>query len=316
MNSGEYDSIDDTENVSIDSTSDQADRTKEKKSEPEKVVTSEPTEEPTQKPTEKPTATPKPTISPAEKQNIIKEALRSGDASKASKYGKNDVMKAAVSVLKELKFESDDDYALANKVAVVMKKLYPKESKINKYKDIVENYNICEQLDKEMNRDEYTDEKDDWDRIARIQRKLVEKVLKVKYDMEDDISSALSELKDAITGKSDSYKHAYYAVGLQEGAFGMETENEDDEYVIYTHDAFPKSGKYDLNLIPTGKKITLEDSGGFERKVDTYKILSDEDVDEYNRIDELRNDYMEMLSEKKQYRKKIRSICKSIVGGK
>lgn len=263
------------------------------------------TEEPTPEPT------PEPTLSPEEIKENIKKALIGGKEKELKNYSAEEVSELAETTLKNLTFEENEDYTTANTVASVMVSLYPKGSKVKRYKSIVSNYQECIEMEEAKEREEYKGIKKKWERISEVKTQIVEKTLDVQYDIEAN-SSEMDEIIDIITGEEKEYEHAYYAVGYKfDLIFGTLETDEDDEYVICTQDAFPKAGRYSLKLIPTGSSMHLTNSRGFERDVPTYTIVTEEEEAEYERIEELSNDYDELKWIEKVAKNKIRKLCAS-----
>lgn len=104
-------------------------------------------------------------------------------------------------------------------------------------------------------------------------------------------------------------KGIYNLAAAQKMKEGIWELDETKEYIICTQEAFPRAGKYSLNLIPTGNKITLSNYQGFEREISTYTILSEKDKAEYDDIGQLKTEYDNLTEEEEFYQREIKRVC-------
>jgi len=266
-------------------------------------------------PTEqKATPTPKPTLSPEEIKKKIQKALLEENKEDLEGYPLKEVEKIAEHVLKTLSFQKNKDYDTANMVAKTMLSIQSDGTNTDSYKDITSNYNSYVKRKKKLSGDDFKGIEKKWEDVSEAISEIVSNTYYVYYDIETNSSdSKLDQIINAITGEMREYKHAYYAIGCSYD-FTLEmwvTNDDDDEYVIYTHDAFPKAGKYSLDLIPTGDTVHIVNSSGFERDIDTYTVLSESDKEEYNRIEQLKIDYDNLCYDENMYKENIEYICVS-----
>ena len=263
-------------------------------------------------PTVKPSNTPKPTLSPAEQQKNIQKALRDRNEKDLKKYSSTEVSQAAGDILKNLPFKEAEDYKTATQIAGTMVSLYPDGKDVKKYKSIVSNYKLYTDTKEEKNSNKYKGINKKWDNASEAASHIISETFYVRYDLEANKSeSTLDQIINAITQEAKEYKHAYYAQGSTFDFTLGWLPDDDAEYVIYTQSAFPKAGKYALELIPTGDTMKLSDDRGFERNVSTYTIFSEEDREEYERIGQLKFDYDELGRNVKEYKENIETICVS-----
>lgn len=255
-------------------------------------------------------ATKEPTRSEDNDKKIIQDALKNGDKVVLKKYKAKQVSKYAVDILENAKFKNDDDYKIVSNISQTMKKLYPKDVNREEYSLISSAYNDYINAKKQMKKSEYEDIKDDYNEAKDILDNYSEMTLDVKYSIEDDTSKILSELKEAITGEQKDYKYAYYANGIKHIDYANDfiEDNEDEEYIIYAHDAFPKSGDYTLNLYPTGDTVKIGNNG-FERNVATYMMITKEDIKKCKKIEKIVSDYNDYKIIKKESFKLMRTEC-------
>ena len=243
-------------------------------------------------------------------KKIIQDALKNGDKVVLKKYKANKVSKYAVDILENTEFKNDGDYKIVSNVSETMKKLYPKDVNSEEYSLISSAYNDYINAKKQMKKSEYEDIKDDYSEAKDILDNYSEMTLDVQYSIEDDTSKILSELKEAITGEQKEYKYVYYANGIKHIDYANDfiEDNEDEEYIIYAHNAFPKSGDYTLNLYPTGDTMKIGNNG-FERNVATYMIITKEDIKKCKRIEKIVSDYDDYKIVKKECIKLMRTEC-------
>ena len=263
--------------------------------------------------TKEPEQTPEPTLSPAEKGKAIKEALQAGNEKALEEYSQDEVSKKAEDIIKTLSFDRDKDYKIVNKIAKVMVSLYPKGKNTECYKYIISNYKEYKDINQKISSSEYKGIEEKWNEMSEAGSQIISGTFYVNYDVwANSQASALDKIINALTQEEEEYKHAYYANAcIYDYTLGFWSTNYEQEYIIYSHEAFPKSGNYSLKLIPTGELMHLTSTGGFERDVPTYTMVSEEDEEEYSRIEELKNDYDGLYYEAEYYKEVIRTECQS-----
>jgi len=265
--------------------------------------------------TKEPEPAPEPTLSPEEKGKAIKEALQSGNKKDLEEYSQDEVSKKAEDIIKTLSFDRDKDYKIVNKVAKVMVSLYPEGKNTECYKYIISSYKEYKDINKKISSGEYKGIEEKWDEMSEAESQIISYTFHVNYDVwTNSQESALDKIINALTQEEEEYKHAYYANGcIYDYTLDFWSTNDEQEYIIYSHEAFPKSGNYSLRLIPTGELMHLTSTGGFERDVLTYTMVSEEDEEEYSRIEELKNDYEGLYYEAEYYKEAIRTECQSFL---
>lgn len=257
--------------------------------EPEKTEKPVETKEP--EPSIEPTA--EPTLSPEEKEKNIKEFLLAGNQEDLKEYSQAEVHKVAKGILKNLSFDTKEDYKTASVLAGIMISLYPKGKNINDYGNIVSSYKEYTNINKTMSSKKYKNIEKKWSEISEAESQIISDNFYVNYDVwANSQNSTLDKIINALTQEAEEYEHAYYANGCTYNYMLDFWDTDDDqEYIIYSHEAFPKRGSYSLKLIPTDELMHLTNSSGFEWDVPTYTIVSEEDEEKYNRIEELYNTY-------------------------
>lgn len=246
-----------------------------------------------------------------EGKKSIQKALKDGDTESLKGNSEDEVTKIARSMLKALDFDTKDDYKTANKIAETMMSLYPEGKEIENFESIVSNYASYRKLDKTMSSDKYKGVNEKWDEASEAFIQVISDTFNVRYDVYKNSSdSTLEKIVNAITQETEEYKHAYFANGCSYNALlNMWETDYDSEYIIYTQEAFPKSGEYSLELIPTGEEMHLTDSKGFESDVPTYTIVSDADREEYSKIEKLKDDYDSLYYDREIFKENIVVLC-------
>lgn len=261
--------------------------------------------------TKEPEPTVKLTLSPEEKEKNIKEFLLDGNQEDLKEYSQAEVHKVSKSILKNLSFDTEEDYKTASVLAGMMTSLYPKGKNINDYGNIVSNYKEYTNINKTMSSKKYKNIEKKWSKISEAESQIISGNFYVNYDVQaNSQDSTLDKIINALTQEAEKYEHAYYANGCAyDYMLNFWDTDYDQEYIIYSHEAFPKRGNYSLKLIPTNELMHLTSSGGFERDVPTYTIVSEEDEEKYNKIEELYNIYESLYFDGEFNKEAIRNVC-------
>lgn len=269
----------------------------------------EPSTEPTAEPTTRPTA--EPTLSPEEKEKNIKEFLLAGNREDLKEYTQAETHKVAKGIMENLSFDTEEDYETAYKLAKIMLYLYPEGKNINEYEYIVSNYEDYTNINKTMSSKKYRNIEKKWSGISEAESQIISGNFYVNYDVwANSQDSTLDKIINALTQEAEEYEHAYYANGCTYNyILDFWDTDYDQEYIIYSHEAFPKRGSYFLKLIPTDELMHLTNSSGFERDVPTYTIVSEEDEEKYNRIEKLYNTYESLYFDGEFNKEVIRKVC-------
>lgn len=247
-------------------------------------------------PTQK--ATPEVTLSPEEK---IQKALQNGQTAALKNYSEKKTDNIAGKLLESLSFMQTEDYDIANTIAETMLSLYPDGKNAEGYEIIMSYYEEYADRRKEKSGNKFSGIKEKWDEMSEATSQMVSNTFDVQYDIAKNSSGS---------ARGTGYEHAYYAQGLGYNLFlGIWELDETKEYIICTQEAFPRAGKYSLNLIPTGNKITLSNYQGFEREISTYTILSEKDKAEYDNIGQLKTEYDNLTEEEEFYQREIKRVC-------
>ena len=269
----------------------------------------EPTAEPATEPTTRPTV--EPTLSPEEKEKNIKEFLLAGNREDLKEYSQAETHKVAKGIMENLSFDTEEDYETAYKLAKIMLYLYPEGKNINGYEYIASSYEDYININKTMSSKKYKNIEKKWSEVSEAESQIISDNFYVNYDVwANSQDSTLDKIINALTQEAEEYEHAYYANGCTYNYMLDFWDTDDDqEYIIYSHEAFPKRGSYFLKLIPTNELMHLADSSGFEWEVATYTIVSEEDEEKYSRIEKLYNKYESLYFSGDYDKAVIRDIC-------
>lgn len=285
--------------------------TENKKEQATAEISKEP--EKTEKPmeTKEPEPSIEPTLSPKEKEKNIKEFLLAGNQEDLKEYPQAETHKVARGIMKNLSFETEEDYETVYKLAKIMLYLYPEGKNINEYEYITSSYEDYININKTMSSKKYKNIEKKWSEISEAESQIISDNFYVNYDVwANSQDSTLDKIINALTQEAEEYEHAYYANGCTYNYMLDFWDTDDDqEYIIYSHEAFPKRGSYSLKLIPTDELMHLTNSSGFEWDVPTYTIVSEEDEEKYNRIEKLYNTYESLYFDGEFNKEVIRKVC-------